>query len=102
MKIIIPLAALLALAACATPQSRVRTGLIDAGLPPSLAGCMADRMVDRLSLTQLRRLKSLGSLDKTEMGRLSIEGFLHRIRALRDPEIVTVTTRAAVSCALLD
>ena len=102
MKILLPLTAVLALSACATPQSKVRSGLIDAGLPPSLAGCMADRMVDRLSLTQLRRLQSLGSLGRSDLGGLSVDRFLHKVRALQDPEILTVTTKAAVSCALLD
>ena len=40
----------LALSACATPETRVRTALMDAGLSQPIAACMADRMVDRLSL----------------------------------------------------
>jgi hypothetical protein len=42
----------LALGACATPETRIRTALTDAGLSKPIAGCMADRMVDRLSLFQ--------------------------------------------------
>ena len=34
----------LALSACATPETRVRTALMDAGLPQPIAACMADRI----------------------------------------------------------
>lgn len=47
----LPLALLaLALAGCATPETRLRTGLNNAGLSKAMSACMAERMVDRLSL----------------------------------------------------
>ncbi len=94
--------ALCILASCATvsPESRVRAGLIDAGLSPRLSACMAERMVDRLSLSQLRRLQSLASLGKADMKALSIDRFLYKVRALDDPEIFMVTSKAAVGCML--
>jgi hypothetical protein len=98
--LLLTLPALLLLSACATPQARVEAGLIKAGLPPRLAVCMADRMVDRLSLTQLRRLQSLSGVAKADLRRLSIDEFLYRIRALEDPEILAVTSKAALRCAL--
>lgn len=91
---------LLASCATVTPESRVRAGLIDAGLSSRLSTCMARRMVDRLSLLQLRRLQSLVSLGKGDMGSLSIDRFLYKVRALDDPEIFMVTSRAAIGCAL--
>lgn len=96
------LAAALLLAGCATvsPESRLRAGLMDAGLSPRLATCMAERMVDRLNITQLRRLQSLASLRKTDLGTLSVDRFLYKVRALDDPEIFLVTSKAAISCAL--
>src|SRR3546814_18958306 len=54
----------LALSGCATPESKVRSRLIGLGVSPPMAGCMADRMVDRLSYAQLRRLGELGGLAK--------------------------------------
>ena len=60
-----------------------------------MAACMAERMVDRLSLMQLRRI---GDLPYTRAER-SVAGFLHRVRALRDPEILTVSSAAAGVCA---
>jgi len=90
---------LLALAACATPEARLRTGLVNAGLSQSIASCMAERMVDRLSLLQLRRLGSLSTLKDKLMSDLSLSQFLHKVRALKDPEILTVTTSSAALCA---
>ena len=96
------LGASLLLLSCATvsPESRLRTGLIDAGISPRMAGCMAERMVDRLSLTQLRRLQSLASLRKSHMGDMTVDRFLFKVRALEDPEIFAVTSKAAIVCAI--
>ena len=98
---ILPLvAATLMLAGCATPETRLRTGLNNAGLSKAMSACMAERMVDRLSLVQLRRLSALGSLKEKRLGDLSFDQFLHKVRALKDPEILTVTTSSAALCAL--
>jgi hypothetical protein len=88
------------LAGCATPESRLRTGLVEAGLSKRQSACMAQRMVDRLSLSQLMRLSSLSKVKEADMRELTVGQFLHNVRALRDPEIVLVTTRAAVGCAI--
>ncbi|WP_213979580.1 hypothetical protein [Sphingomonas sp. dw_22] len=85
----------LSLAGCAVPEARLRAGLVRAGLPKPLSACMADRMVDRLSLKQLMRIADLPKASRSE----SIEQFLHRIRALGDSEIVGVTTSSAALCA---
>lgn len=92
----------LVLSACATvsPESRVRAGLMEAGLSPHMATCMAERMVDRLSLLQLRRLESLASLRKSHMEDMTVDRFLFKVRALEDPEIFAVTSKAAIVCAL--
>ena len=98
---ILPLVATtLMLAGCATPEARLRTGLNNAGLSKARSACMAERMVDRLSLVQLRRLSALGSLKEKRLGDLSFDQFLHKVRALKDPEILTVTTSSAALCAL--
>ena len=98
---ILPLvAATLMLAGCATPEARLRTGLNNAGLSKAMSACMAERMVDRLSLVQLRRLSALGSLKEKRLADLSFDQFLHKVRALKDPEILAVTTSSAAVCAL--
>jgi hypothetical protein len=84
-----------ALSACAVPEDRLRTGLLNAGLSRPLAACMAERMVDRLSLAQLMRLADLPKARQAE----SLDRFLRRVRALGDPEILSVTTSSAALCA---
>ncbi|MCP1468663.1 hypothetical protein J3E64_000330 [Sphingobium sp. OAS761] len=94
--------ALVLLAGCAsvTPESRLRAGLLDAGLSPRMAGCMTQHMVDRLNLAQLRRLQSLASLRKSHLGEMTVDRFLYKVRALEDPEIFLVTSKAAIRCAI--
>ncbi len=84
------------LPSCAVPEARLRTGLVNAGLSRPMAACMAERMVDRLSLAQLRRI---GDLPYARDER-SVPGFLHRVRALRDTEILTVASAAAAVCGV--
>lgn len=90
----------LTLAACATPETRVRTALMDAGLSTPIASCMADRMVDRLSLIQLNRLSGLKKLRGQNMRKLTVEEFLKRTRSLQDPEILGVVTSSGLICAV--
>ena len=92
--------ATLALAGCATPETRIRTALVDAGLPKPVAACMADRMVNRLSLGQLNKLRGLGKLKNRKVRELSIEEFVKRTKALQDPEILGVVTSSGVVCAV--
>lgn len=73
---------------------------MDAGLSRSQSACMAERMVDKLSLVQLRRISALGNFRDDKLGEMSVDRFLRNIRALKDPEILTVTTRAALGCAI--
>ncbi len=64
---------LLALSACATPETRIRIALTDAGLSKPIAACMADRMVDRLSLVQLNRLNGLKKLHGQDMRKVTVD-----------------------------
>ncbi len=91
---------LLALSACATPETRVRTALIDAGLPRSIATCMAQRMVDRLSIGQLQRLSHLSGLNERTIGQMTVREFIRKADALGDPQILTVVTTAGLGCAI--
>ena len=98
----LPLTLVLALAGCASsiPETRLRAGLVEAGLSKRQSACMADRMNDRLSLIQLRRLASLKNLNREALPGMSTERFLRNVRSLKDPEIIAVTTRAALACAI--
>ena len=95
-----PVLAVALLSACATPETRVRTALLDAGLSKPIATCMADRMVDRLSLIQLNKLSGLKKLRDRDIQKLSIDEFLKRTRSLQDPEILGVVTSSGLICAV--
>jgi type IV pilus biogenesis protein CpaD/CtpE len=90
----------LALSACATPETRVRTALMDAGLSQPIAACMADRMVDRLSLIQLNKLNGLKKLRGQDIRKITVEDFLKRTRSLQDPEILGVVSSSGLICAI--
>jgi hypothetical protein len=90
----------IALAGCATPETRVRTALMDAGVGRPVASCMAQRLVDRLSLGQLQRLSRLSRAGDRPVGDMSVTEILRRVRALGDPAIVSVVTTAGLGCAI--
>jgi hypothetical protein len=92
---LLPLAFALLLAGCATPETRLGNALIEAGLSEPLAACMAGRMADRLSLAQMYRMRDLRDAGRSE----SLDQFLQRVRSLRDPDVLNVTSRAAALCA---
>lgn len=73
-------------------QSRVHSALIDAGLSEWDADCMARRMVDRLTIRQLRKLEALDGKQQ------SIEEYLEAVRRVGDAEALAVTASSAVLC----
>lgn len=89
------------LSGCAaiSSEQKVRVSLVDAGLSHRTAKCMASRMVDRLSVSQLRRLQSLASLKNADIGAMSVDRLLNKVRAIEDPEVFIVTSRAALACS---
>ena len=93
------LVVLATLAACATPENRVKTALLEAGLSEAVSTCMAARMTDRLSIAQLRKLAAAGR-GAGPVGRMSLSELASRVRAIGDPEIVSVVTSAGVGCAI--
>ncbi len=97
--LLVPIVAL-ALAGCATPETRIRTALTEAGLSKPVASCMADRMVDRLSPMQLNKLNGLKKLQSKKASQITIEEFVKRTRALQDPEILGVVSSSGVICAI--
>jgi ABC-type uncharacterized transport system auxiliary subunit len=100
MKRALILLPLLALAGCAiTPEQRVNAALQQAGVPPRVASCMAERMASKLSIAQLKQLKALAR-DRAPGEKMSVKHILKRVEAIGDPEIVSVTSRAAIGCAI--
>lgn len=93
---------LIALGACTTssPETRIRTALLDAGVERPVASCMAERMVDRLSMFQLRKMASLAKMRDRDVRSMTVEQLLRHTRALNDPEILHVVTTAGIGCAI--
>ena len=94
-------ASLLALSGCAQTiaESRVRSALQDAGLSADQSECMAGRMVDRLTIEQLRRLEALGPRDGEPRRPVGLRDFVERVRRVGDPEVIAVTASSAGLCA---
>ena len=88
---------LLAGCAQAIAEHRVEAALADAGLSRPVAACMAGRMVDRLTIAQLRRLEELRrpAEDRPEA---SLADYLDRVRRVGDAEVIAVTTSSGALC----
>ncbi len=80
-------------------EARIEQALVDKGAPPELAACMAARMVDRLSLAQLRKLERLKPREGESGVPLSRSELIDRIRRVDDPEAIEVTVMAGALCA---
>lgn len=81
-------------------EPRVRAALQNAGLNERMSACMAERMVDRLSIGQLRKLEALSGMDRQSIGRMSLPDFVSRVQRVGDPEVLAVVTSSAAGCAL--
>lgn len=80
-------------------ESRVRTALLDAGVPTGDAACMSQRMVDRLTIDQLKRLEALKARDGEAERPRTLGDFVERVRRVGDEEVVAVTASSAALCA---
>jgi len=90
-----------ALAGCASSyENRVASRLHGLGLSRPMSQCMAERMVDRLSVVQLRKLSMLGKDYRGDVRDMSVGEVLDRFQALGDPEILDVVTRSSIGCAI--
>jgi len=89
----------LLLSGCATAiaESRVENALRGAGLSERNSACMAGRMVDRLSISQLRRLEELRRPSATER-ESSLGDYLERVSRVGDAEVIAVTASSAALC----
>ena len=87
---------LLATAGCVEEikESRVKSALIDGGVPDQMAGCMAHQMAKKLTVSQLR------SLQKIAGPRRSISEYIEVLRRHGDAEALEVTASSAAMCKL--
>lgn len=94
-------AAILFLPGCVeqVAESRVNSALIDAGVSNSNARCMAERMVDRLTISQLRKLEQVKAQKGEAEKPVTLREYIERVRRVGDSEVVAVTASSAALCA---
>ena len=82
-------------------KSSVESALLQSGMSDERADCMADRMVDRLSLGQLWNLRQSMAAREGEPEQADSFGELvKRLRRTDDFETVSVITTSAGLCAI--
>ena len=89
------LAVTVVLAACSSYKlayGQVKSAMTDAGLSERNSACMAERMTDRLTLSQLQKLKGLRG-EKRSLG-----DYVAAVRRVGDAEALTVTASSAALC----
>jgi hypothetical protein len=98
--------AVLVLAGCASPQSRIAKTLVSYGVPPKPAECVADQMVDQLSRDQLRTVTQViqvanrrGEIDPD---RVTLGQAMDLVARAGDPAITAVAVRAGTACLILN
>lgn len=79
-------------------EARVEQALLDNNVPPEMAGCMAPRLVDRLSINQLRKLERMAPQEGETGVPLSVGEAMARLRRVDDREAVETLVRAGGSC----
>ena len=94
------LSMLLVVAGCATPAQRIAAKLGEYGVPPGQARCMGERLQDRLSTSQLKRLGELASLNKDRVGQMSINDIARQLSDARDSAVAIEVVRAGIGCAI--
>lgn len=92
---------LLTLSACATPESRIRSSLIEIGLPRDTAACMADNVASKLSLQQIRTLSRLSGMSERKIGAMTVGEFSRLLTRSGNAEMVAIFTRSGVGCAVM-
>jgi hypothetical protein len=81
-------------------ENRVESALLKAGLDQRTSTCMAERMVDRLTIGQLRKLEGLQARTGEPIRPTTLKGYIDRVRRVGDAEVLAVTTSSAGLCAV--
>ena len=81
-------------------EARVEQALLDNGVPADMSACMAPRLVDRLSVAQLRRLERFAPEEGETSVPLSTGEAMARLRRVDDREAVEEVVIVAGGCGL--
>jgi hypothetical protein len=96
MRTLLALALPLLVTGCVTQemkQAQVKSALINAGLSPPIAQCMAHRLVDQLTTAQLRKLQALQGPRRT------VGDYIAAVARVNDPQVIRVAISSAALCA---
>ncbi len=82
-------------------QMQVKSALVQSGIGEKRAACMAERMVDRLTIGQLWKLRQgMAPLEGEPEAGYGLGELIKRLRRVEDGEAVAVLTTSAGLCAL--
>ena len=84
-------------AACSTPADKITAALTEYGLPEKQARCMGERLQDKLSLEQLKRLNDLARQNRGQ-GRVSVNALADQLNRDGDPKLVAAVVGAGFGC----
>lgn len=103
MRKIIPVASLilLTLAGCASPESRVRSSLMNFGLPYAAADCLAENVAPRLTSQQIKDLSRLSGVSERRIGDMKVRDFTEMLARSGNLEMVEIFARAGLGCAIM-
>jgi hypothetical protein len=88
------LAGVLALSGCVetVKQVSVKSALVDNGISPPVADCMARQMAKKLSIAQLQHLQALGGTKR------SWADYVVAVRRVNDPQALEVLVSSLALC----
>lgn len=95
---VILLGSLVLVAGCATPSQRVSSKLISYGVPEPQAVCMGDRLQQRLTIAQLKRIGAIGKASRDDMGRVTVAQVAAALNRPGDEALVAEVLKAGVGC----
>lgn len=81
-------------------EARVAEALLDNGVPPVMTQCMAPRLVDRLSIDQLRKLERIAPGKGEPALPTSTDAALERIQRVDDDQAVEQLALVAGRCGI--
>lgn len=99
----LPMAGLifLTVAGCASPESRVRSSLMNFGLPYAAADCLAENAAPRLSSQQIKDLSRLSGLSERRVGDMRVGELTELLARSGNLEMVEIFARAGLGCAIM-
>lgn len=81
-------------------EERVEGALLANGVPAPMASCMAEKLTDKLSISQLQKLEKLGPQGGESRIPESGSAAVERLRRVEDSEAVSALIGSATTCGI--